>query len=261
MMGLMQLEPGQGVSIVRIHDGALVLVPPDAPLLAQTPAEALEIVADWLKMPVGRPRPDPTQRFRWATLTFQCPVGSNFTLARLERAPSRCDQPGFIATWHLNAPSTLWQGALWTGLSVLDYVNSWCGMISMNGSVNLHALRIVERLDVEATGVFVVVVSPTALVPMEVSVPSRDAPYVLVSQHPALTLSIAEGPLADYFAKHAGPGETEISYAARFNLNSLEIGQRLDLDSGGEEDGEDEEDGDEEAAEEADDDVGLDDEA
>lgn len=253
MIGLMQLEPGQGVSVVRIHDGALVVVPPEAPLLAQTPAEALEIVADWLKMPVGRPRPDPVQRFRWAATAFQCPPGSNFTLARMDRAPSRREQPGYIATWHLSSPQTLWQGALWNALAVLDHLNSWCGMISMNSSVNLHALRLVESLDVSADGVFVVLVSPTSLVPVDVNVPSRAAPYVLVSREPSLTLSIAEGPLADYFTKHAAPGEIETPYAARFSLNALEIGQRLDLDL-------DEEDDDEEGEEADHDDAELDEE-
>jgi len=248
-MGLMQLEPGQGVSIVRVHDGAFVIVPPEAPLLTQTPAEALEVVGDWLKMPVGKPRPDPLQRFRWAAPTFQCPVGSNFTVARVERAPSRREQPGYVATWHIGAPQTLWQGALWNALSVLEYLNSWCGMVSMNSSVNLHALRIVPHLDVTADDVFVVQVSPTSLVPAEVHVPSRAAPFVLVASHPSLTLSIADGPLADYFSTHASPGMLETQYAARLHLNALEIGQRIDADGEDVDHEEDDEEADEEDAE------------
>mgnify|MGYP003393275710 CR=1 FL=1 len=222
----MQLEPGQGFHLVRVHGGVTAIAPPDPIVLTETPAETLEVLANWLG--VTKSSQDPIKRFRWASPQLCCPVGSNLTVAKFKRCPSREPEPAYMVTHHFGTPPTMWQGALWSAGAALEQANAWMGSVVMQNRVSLNALRVVPVLDYSAVDVFAVRVVPTSMVPPDVEVPSRDAPWTLTSEDPSLQLSVSDGPIAEHFASTVVPGVPEAFYAARLKNDTLEIGQRLE---------------------------------
>lgn len=228
LIGLAQLEPGQGVNIVRVYNGALLIIPPKPAILAEYPHEALVVLADWLGMrKQGKTvkEGEPPLRYPWAAQKFQVGPGAALLVARLSRGRAS-DEPAFMATHHFGTPNTVWQGALWNPMQVLEHVNGWMSSIPMMRTDRLDAMRLVPQLDWESDEVFAIRVQLTDTLGPEEPVPSRDAPWTIMSATPALQCGIGDGPIATYFEESL-IDEPVGFFAARLHKNTLEIGQRL----------------------------------
>lgn len=227
IVNILQTEPGSGVNIVRMHGGVLVIEPPKPPVLAETPQEALGVLADWLGMRKPGRTIDgaPPLRFAWAAPKFECTVGSVISIARHERG-NASREPGYILTWHYGIPPTLAQGLVWNAMSTLESVNAWMSSSPFHRNERMDAVRVVPHLDCEASDVFEVEVQPTALLPADQPAPLPDAVWTVAAKWPALMCGITDGAVCDHFTQQLA-GDVSGRFAARLYRHTLEIGQRL----------------------------------
>lgn len=239
-IALLHGEPGSGVNVVRVHNGFMFVMPPNPPVLAEDSQELLGVLADWLGMhKPGKPRApkDATEealtieerpRFPWAVKQTSLNIGSTLLVAKCQRGRSKTEH-GYMVTHHFALQNTLWQGALWTPMAVLEHANDWLGSVPMMRTEQLHAMRLVGNLDFELPEVFALTVHLTASLPPEAPCPSREAPWTVLSAAPSIQCGIGDGPIADYF-EQACAGESGAVFAARLRNHTLEIGQRLSPD-------------------------------